>query len=80
MNEEHKLSPGVESNLNQAGMFSFVFPDTLEGVKPFLIPIDKSMENNIILFSSNFHHMVYPFFSSDGYRISVSGNLKLNLG
>ena len=80
MNEEHKLSPGVESNLNQAGMFSFVFPDTLGGVKPFLIPIDKSMENNIILFPSNFHHMVYPFFSSDGYRISVSGNLKLNLG
>ena len=80
MEEERKLSPGVESNLNSAGMFSFLFNGTTGKIMPYNISIDKSMENNIVLFPSNFYHMVYPFFSSDGYRISVSGNFKLKTG
>ena len=79
MEEERKLSPGAESNFNAAGMFSFLYNNSVGEIKSSVIPIDKSMENNIILFPSNFHHMVYPFFSSDGYRISVSGNFKLKV-
>jgi len=79
MEEERKLSPGAESNLNSAGMFSFAFASSLGGIKTHRISIDKSMENTIILFPSSFLHMVYPFFSSDGYRISVSGNFKLKI-
>ena len=77
MEEERKLSPGAESNSNTAGFFSFLYHDISGRIKPFTIPIDKSMENNIVFFPSDFFHMVYPFFSSDGYRISVSGNFKL---
>jgi len=80
MEEECKLSPGVESTSNLAGMFSFLYNDSIGGIKIHNIPVDKSMENNIILFPSNFYHMVYPFFSSDEYRISVSGNFKLKTG
>ena len=79
MEEERKLSPGSESNFNQAGMFSFLYNDTIGKIQAFRIPVDKAMENKIILFPSNFFHMVYPFFSSDGYRISVSGNFKLKI-
>ena len=80
MEEERKLSPGVESTFNSAGMFAFLYSDSIGGINPFSIPVDKNMENNVILFPSNFYHMVYPFFSSDGYRISVSGNFLLNTG
>jgi hypothetical protein len=80
MEEERKLSPGDESNSNSAGMFSFLYNDSVGGIKHHRISVDKSMENNIVLFPSNFYHMVYPFFSSDGYRISVSGNFKLKTG
>jgi len=80
MKEELKLSPGAESNLNSAGMFSFLYNDSVGGISPCRIPIDKNMENNVVFFPSNFYHIVYPFFSSDGYRISVSGNFKLNTG
>ena len=80
MEEERKLSPGAESNFNTAGLFSFLYNDTTGRINPFTIPIDKNMENNIVFFPSNFFHMVYPFFSSDGYRISVSGNFKLKTG
>jgi hypothetical protein len=79
MEEERKLSPGSESNFNQAGMFSFLYNNSTGGIQAFEIPINKDMENKIILFPSNFFHMVYPFFSSDGYRISVSGNFKLKI-
>jgi hypothetical protein len=78
--EELKLSPGAESNYNSAGMFSFLYNDTTGRINPFNIPIDKNMENNLVLFPSNFYHMVYPFFTSDGYRISVSGNFLLKTG
>lgn len=77
MEEEHKLSPGAESNFNSAGLFSFQYTDTIGSIRTHNIPIDKSMENCVILFPSKFNHCVYPFFSSDGYRISVSGNFKL---
>ena len=77
MEEERKLSPGAESRFDSAGLFTFLYNDTIGKIKPFEIPIDKNMENNIVLFPANFYHMVYPFFSSDGYRISVSGNFKL---
>jgi hypothetical protein len=80
MEEERKLSPGAESNFNTAGMFSFLHNDSTGKIKSHKIAVDKSMENNIVLFPSNFFHMVYPFFSSDGYRISVSGNFKLKTG
>jgi len=80
MKEELKLSPGAESNLNSAGMFSFLYCDSTGGISLGRIPIDKRMENSVVFFPSNFYHMAYPFFSSDGYRISVSGNFKLNTG
>ena len=79
MEEERKLSPGAKSNFDMAGKFSFLYNDTVGGIKSCNIPVDKSVENNIVIFPSNFLHMAYPFFSSDGYRISVSGNFKLDV-
>ena len=78
--EEHELSPGMESNANKAGGFSFLFTDTIGGIRTYDISIDKNCENTMVLFPSKFYHMVYPFFSSDGYRISVSGNFKFKTG
>jgi hypothetical protein len=79
MEEERLASPGAESNLNSAGMFSFLYSNTLGKISAQQIPVDKNMENNILIFPSNFYHMVYPFFTSDGYRISVSGNFHLKI-
>jgi hypothetical protein len=79
MEEERMLSPGAESNTNRAGMFSLLYTNTLGKVTTHDISVDKNMENNILIFPSNFSHMVYPFFTSDGYRISVSGNFKLKI-
>jgi hypothetical protein len=74
MDDERRLSPGVESRSDKAGSFSFLYNNTIGQMQSFDIPINKSMENVIVMFPSTFLHAAYPFFSSDGYRISVSGN------
>jgi len=40
-----------------------------------LIKIDKSFEGKIMMFPSDLAHRVYPFYSVDDSRISMSGNI-----
>ena len=40
------------------------------------IPVDKSFEGKMIMFPASQYHAVYPFYTSDEERITVSGNLK----
>ena len=44
-----------------------------------LINVDKSFEGKMFLFRAKQAHMVYPFYTSDKYRITVSGNVKLKV-
>lgn len=37
--------------------------------------IDKSYEGKTVLFLNSLSHQVYPFYTSDDYRISVAGNI-----
>ena len=41
------------------------------------IEVDKSFEGKIIMFPAKQLHMVFPFYTSKGYRITVSGNIRL---
>ena len=37
--------------------------------------LDPSMEGYMVMFPSETQHCVYPFYTSDEERISISGNL-----
>jgi len=75
--EDEISIPSVRnSNLKAAGNFSFIYP-SLYRIENHNIPADKTYEGKIILFPSNLGHLVYPFYTSDDYRISVSGNINL---
>ncbi|BCU96073.1 MAG: hypothetical protein CM15mV11_1480 [Caudoviricetes sp.] len=39
------------------------------------IPLDKNYEWKMVLFPSRMYHGVNPFYTSDEYRVSISGNL-----
>jgi len=54
------------------GEFHFLYSDIF-GNQSSITPNEK--QGMISLFSSRVSHMVYPFYSSDEYRISVAGNL-----
>ena len=76
--DEKQFSPGREANCALSGKFCFVYTDVLGAIHQHTIPVDSSYEGKIILFPAKMSHTVYPFFSSDDYRISVSGNISLD--
>lgn len=77
--EERQASPGKYGNLNISGQFEFQYINSLGQVSSYLIPTDRSYRNKMILFPASMIHCVYPFYSSNDYRISVAGNFKLKV-
>ena len=46
-------------------------------IRGLCLNVDKSYLGKLLMFPAKLHHMVYPFFTSDGIRITVSGNIVL---
>ena len=65
-----------------ASRFSFlnVHPVEAGGVRTTAIDVDKSFEGKGFMFKAKQQHMVYPFYTSDKYRSTVSGNINLYTG
>ena len=76
--DEFKSARTRNPNQRYPGCFSFYATNGLGEIVPHVIEADKSWEQTIMLFPSITHHQVYPFYTSDDYRITVSGNLYLN--
>lgn len=63
---------------NHAGCFGFVYPSYSRcGVDTRILRVDKNYEKVICFFPSELNHFVYPFYTEDGYRVSIAGNLVL---
>lgn len=77
--EEKLKSPGAESINSLAGSFSFHYTNSLGRIWHQHIEADNTMENNLLLFPAELNHSVAPFYTSDNYRISVSGNYVLKV-
>ena len=60
--------------------FTFVHADSLGGLSQALIPVDRKYEGMICVFPSSLYHQVYPFYTSDDFRVSISGNICLKSG
>jgi hypothetical protein len=75
LKNETALSPGANSAQPLAGHFSFYYTSVLGHLSHFSIPADETMENTLLIFPSKLNHSVYPFYSSEDFRISVSGNI-----
>ena len=65
----------INSNASSNSLFEFVCTDFMGRIVKNKIEVDKSWEGTMIMFPSSLHHMVHPFYTSDEYRISISGNL-----
>jgi len=73
--EESIVGPGYRSPGNKSGSFEFIYTNSLGMIAGHQISADSTFNEKMILFPSRLNHTVYPFYSSDNYRISVSGNL-----
>jgi len=67
----------VNSNYAAAGHFEIIYSTNCGEIITTKLPVDKTYEGKLLLFPSHMNHCVYPFYTSDEYRISVSGNIKI---
>jgi len=75
LKEELELQNCKNANHQLNSLFCFIYLNQYGKIAENQLPIDKTWEGTMILFPSNLKHQVYPFFTSDDYRISISGNL-----
>jgi hypothetical protein len=75
LEEELSLSNCKNSTIPRNSVFEFICTDFLGKITNHKINVDKTYEGTIIMFPSELMHTVYPFYTSDEYRISISGNL-----
>jgi len=79
LEEELSLPNCVKSNTPCNSLFKFVTTNTAGKIIEHPLMIDKSWEGVMVLFPADRQHQVYPFYTSDNYRISISGNLIRNI-
>jgi len=58
-----------------ASTFQFVYTTALGTIANCPMFVENGWEGKIIMFPSKLLHIVYPFQTSDDYRISIAGNL-----
>jgi hypothetical protein len=65
-------------NGRHASTFEFSYNSITGSPLNQILKIDKSWEGKMIIFPSTLQHCVYPFYTSDEYRISIAGNILLD--
>jgi len=70
---ENNLYPNVNGG-SQTSAFCFHYTSSIGDIKTQLIHADETYENRVVMFPSRLRHSVNPFYTSDGFRISISGN------
>ena len=73
--EELQLEFVKNSNTPAASVFSFIYTDILGRCKQRNLNLTEMDQGTLVFFPAKLVHQVYPFFTSDDYRISISGNI-----
>jgi hypothetical protein len=74
----HEEEQAHQTHLKQtqpfAGMFGMTYTNVLGNIELAGWQLSKEMEGTLLLFPSKLKHCVYPYYSTDDVRISLSGN------
>jgi len=57
------------------GCFQFIYTSVMGLVHNYCYYLDPSWEGSLVMFPSQLEHQVYPFYTSDLDRVSISGNI-----
>ena len=79
LTDEDMVYPETSGISGYSSKFSFYYTDILGIIRQELLPVDKNWEGTMIMFPSTLQHGVHPFYTSDDYRITVSGNLQVEV-
>ena len=68
------LTKGVNAQC-RSGCFELVYCDIFGRPNTYLYPLSTDLEGKMLIFPAELWHIVYPFYTSDEQRISISGNI-----
>lgn len=74
LKKEDDVFPPTSSG-HSTSRLCFLMSDGMGDIFPINVNADKSFEGKMLMFSSKVNHLVYPFYTSDDYRMTVSGNV-----
>jgi len=77
LEEEYKNPAVVNARDRCVSQFNFVYTNLLGMVSNLQIPLTKDHEGCMVIFPACLKHVVYPFYTSDDMRISISGNFSI---
>ena len=77
--EQYELPISKNSASPSASDFMFTYTNILGGQQNITVHMSKESENNMVIFPSTMMHQVYPFYNCSEDRITVSGNIFLQL-
>lgn len=75
--EEIKNESSIQSTNPPVSAFQFQYVNSIGRLNTETLQVDKQWEGKMIVFPASLHHCVYPFYTSDEYRISIAGNLTI---
>ena len=75
--EDERNMPNCKNSrtVELASTFQFVYTTALGTIANCPMFVESGWEAEIVMFPAKLLHMVYPFQTSDDYRISIAGNL-----
>jgi len=77
--EKEKKLPFIKNcNSPFANTFQFVYTNSFGRISTYEYHLSSKDEGTMLFFSSKLNHTVYPFYTSNKTRVSVSGNILLN--
>lgn len=75
--DERDMPNSIHSKVKKNSNFEFVYSKLSGEIQTHSMSLDGSYEGTVMMFPSYLKHVVYPFYTSDDYRISVAGNILL---
>ena len=75
MSDEIARYPNMKADQVKAGHFAFLQTNEMGRIQSIDLAVDNSWEGKVAIFPADLNHVVYPFFTSDDVRITISGNV-----
>ena len=76
LEDERNMENCKKSRTRQlTSTFQFVYTSVLGNITNCPMFVESGWEGRIVMFPAKLLHIVYPFQTSDDYRISIAGNL-----
>jgi hypothetical protein len=75
LEDEDIMPNSVNANNKENGRFCLFYNSNFSSISTLTINLDSSYEGKGIIFPAAANHCVYPFYTSDEYRVSIAGNI-----